>query len=365
MNAIFSTAGRYLAGMLLKRIALTLFGLSLLLVLFDTLNNSDTVEKKYGDTIVAFARYMAMRLPEMLGLVTPFCILVSALLTLLGLAAQNEALAFKAAGMSFYRMLLLLMPAVTLIAGFHFLLADVVIPAAKRELSRHELERPTDDESLAVKNKSQAKWMREGPVLVQVIEVQREGRVLNGVTFYLRDVQGNLVERMTARSARWRSRQWTLVGVTRQILDVQAPRIETVETLAWQTQLRPSDFFNLAAGAPQFTSSELRNLAQGNNVGTRPSYTYETWFHRRTALPAVAFMMLLLAAPVAQARVRNANLGLRLAAGIGLGFLFFVTDGLALAMGESGAILPLVSAWAPVVTFASVAGSVLLWIEGL
>ena len=365
MSTFFSTSGRYLSGMLLKRIALTMFGLSLLLVLFDTLNNSDTVEKKYGDNIAAFARYMAMRLPEMLGLVTPFCILVSALLTLLGLAAQNEALAFKAAGMSFYRMLLLMMPTVMLVAGFHFLLADVVIPAAKRELSRHELERPTDDESLSNRGRSQAKWMREGAVLVQVLEVQREGRILNGVTFYLRDAQGNLIERMTARTARWRSRQWTLTGVVRQILDVQAPRIEHVESIAWQTQLRPSDFFNLAAGAPQFTSAELRNLAQGNNVGTRPSYTYETWFQRRTALPAIAFMMLLLAAPVAQARVRGANLGLRLAGGIGLGFLFFVTDGLAQAMGESGAILPVISAWAPVLTFASVAGSVLLWIEGL
>ena len=45
MSTFFSTSGRYLSGMLLKRIALTMFGLSLLLVLFDTLNNSDTVEK--------------------------------------------------------------------------------------------------------------------------------------------------------------------------------------------------------------------------------------------------------------------------------------------------------------------------------
>ena len=71
------------------------------------------------------------------------------------------------------------------------------------------------------------------------------------------------------------------------------------------------------------------------------------------------------AVQVAQARVRGANLGMRLAAGIGLGFLYFVVDGLALAMGESGAILPVVSAWAPVLAFGSISGTVLLWIEGL
>jgi lipopolysaccharide export system permease protein len=68
---------------------------------------------------------------------------------------------------------------------------------------------------------------------------------------------------------------------------------------------------------------------------------------------------------VAQARVRMSSLGARLAAGVALGFLFFITDGVSLALGESGAVVPLVAAWATPILFASVAGSVLLRIEGL
>ena len=362
---ILGTSGRYLSGMLLKRMIFIMLGLAALLVLFDVLNNNDTIEKKYGETLLAIGRYMLLRLPELMLLVTPFSILVAALLSLLGLAAQNEALAFKAAGMSFYRMLLLMMPAVTVCAAFHYANADFITPFAKRQLARVELERPTEDETVAPSRRAQAKWLREGPVLVQVQDVQREGRFLSEVAFYRRDAEGNLVERIVAHSARWRSRQWTLYGVTTQTLDVQAPRIEHVATLPWQTMLRPSDFFNLAGASPQFTARELKSLSEGNNIGTRPGHTYETWYQRRMTLPLIAFMMLLMAAPVAQARVRGAHLGMRLAAGIGLGFLYFVVDGLALAMGESGAILPVVSAWAPVLAFGSIAGTVLLWIEGL
>ena len=129
---ILGTSGRYLSGMLLKRMIFIALGLSLLLVLFDVLNNNDTIEKKYGESLLAIGRYMVLRLPELMLLVTPFSILVAALLSLLGPAAQNEALAFKAAGMSFYRMLLLMMPAVTLFAGFHYANADLLTPFAKR-----------------------------------------------------------------------------------------------------------------------------------------------------------------------------------------------------------------------------------------
>lgn len=362
---IFGTAGRYLAGMLFKRFIGIMLGMSFLLVLFDVLNNSDQIEKRYGEGLIQIGRYMALRLPEMMGLVTPFSILVAALLGLLNLTAQNEALAFKAAGVSFYRMLVMMLPAVVVTAGIHYVVVDIATPLAKRQLARHELERPTDDEAASRKGRQQAKWLREGPVLVQVLEIQRDGRFLNEVTLYRRDEQGNLIERVTARSARYRSRQWTMTDVTTQTLDVQGPRITHAASVTWTTSLRPADFFNLAASAAQFSARELKALSDSNNIGTRPGYTYETWYNRRLTIPVIALMMLLLAAPVAQARVRGANLGMRLAAGIGLGFLYFVVDGMALAMGESGAILPVISAWAPVLIFGSIAASVLLWIEGL
>lgn len=359
------TALVYLSWALLKRVALIALGFSLMLVLFDVLNNADQIEKRYGDGFAVVLHYMAFRFPEMAGLVTPFCILVAALLTLLGLAQHNEVLAFKAAGMSFYRMLLLMLPAAALVAAAHFVVSDFVTPLAKRQLARMELERPTDDESAAARQKTQNIWLRDGASVVQVFQVQREGRYLSQIAIYRRDAAGNFTERVVAKAARWSNRQWTLVGATTQIMEAQGPSISSAETLPWTTTLRPRDFFNLSANATQFTARELAALSQGNNVGTRPNYTYETWRQRRLALPVVAIMMLILAAPVAQARVRNVNLGARLAAGIGLGFLFFVTDGLSQALGESGAVLPAVSAWAPVAIFASIGASVLVWIEGV
>ncbi len=358
-------SGRYLSRLFLQRLALIVFGFASMALLFDVLNNADIIEKRYGDGFMVVPRYMLYRLPEMAALITPFATLLAALLTLLGLAQQNEVLAFKAAGMSFYRMLLLMMPATLLVAIVHLAVADQVTPWAKKRLARYEVEKPTDDET---NQRDQAKgvWLRDPTYIVNVTSVQREGRYLSGVTLLRRDASANVVERIVAGGARYqRGGQWKLENVVTQIIDPLGPRTTRSADWLWTSPLRPGDFFNLAAISTQFTTRELLVLRTGATVGTRPSYTYDAWLQRRLALPAVIIVMLLLAAPVAQARVRMSSLGARLAAGVALGFLFFITDGVSQALGESGAVVPLIAAWAPPIIFASVAGSILLRIEGL
>ena len=104
-------------------------------------------------------------------------------------------------------------------------------------------------------------------------------------------------------------------------------------------------------------------LSRTVGIGSRPIYVYETWLHKRLALPVLCLLMVLLAAPVSQASARSGGTASRMTLGIGLGFLFFVSDGLSTALGETGSLLPVLAAWAPVAIFASVGGSVLLRVE--
>src|SRR3546814_3144490 len=78
---------------------------------------------------------------------------------------------------------------------------------------------------------------------------------------------------------------------------------------------------------------------------------------KRIALPAAVLIMLLLAAPVAQGLQRHGGIVAGLAAGTGLGFLYFITDGFVLALGEAGAIPPVLAAWTPALIFASLGGA--------
>ncbi len=350
---------RYLCRRFLSRFALVLGGAALLIVLFDALNSIDTIEQRYGYDVGSVARYMICRLPEHANTILPLAVLVSALITLLGLAQANEILAFKGAGLSFVRIVVLLLPAAAVVAATHFVIGDQLVPWGRGTLAARELERPGG----TTLEGGRGLWLRDGPYLVRVEAVHREGRFLADVSLMRRDTQGNLVERIFARGARYETGGWRLIDVVVQTIDPVAPRSEPLAERFWSTTLSPGDFHNLTASPAQFTAAQLIALRDGQAIGARQSHVYDTWLQRRLAIPAVVVVMLLLAAPVAQARMRGASIGGRLVIGVALGFLYFITDGLALALGEGGAILPLVAAWTPVLAFASIGGSVLMRVE--
>lgn len=356
MNGV---ALRYLCRRFLSRFALVLSAAALLIVLFDALNSIDTIEQRYGYDVASVLRYMICRLPEHANTILPLAVLVSALITLLGLAQANEILAFKGAGLSFVRIVVLLLPAAAVVAGTHFIIGDQLVPWGRATLAMHEIERPG---ASSLEN-GRGVWLRDQPYLVRVEAVRREGRFLTDVSLMRRDAQGNLVERIFARGARYETGGWRLIDVVVQTIDPVAPRIEPLAERFWATKLAPSDFYNLSASPAQFTAAELIALRDGDAIGARQPHVYDTWLQRRLAIPAVVVVMLLLAAPVAQARMRGASIGGRLVIGVTLGFLYFILDGLALALGEGGAILPLVAAWTPVLAFASIGGSVLMRVE--
>ncbi len=54
---------------------------------------------------------------------------------------------------------------------------------------------------------------------------------------------------------------------------------------------------------------------------------------------------------------------MRAVIGMGLGFLYFVADNFALAMGNLGAYPPLVAAWGPFLLFLAIGEAVLLKTE--
>ncbi len=353
---------RYVSLLLLRRVGLVLLGFAALVQMFDLFGNADDIADRYGPGLGPVLMYLGYRLPATVALVMPFSILVGSLITLLGMANNNEVMALKAAGMSFYRLLLCMMPAGLLFAAVHFVVADRVAPASLRALGEREIVTP--------KRAAQAEapppaWIRDGAMIVRAARVLREGAVLAEVEIITRNERGVMVQRRFARSATYEptAEAWTLTDVSVLDIDREERRISRAPLQQWQTKLRPSDFADLTVPPNQFTTTDLLSLSRTAGIGSRPVFVYETWLHKRLALPVLCLLMVLLAAPVSQANLRSGGTASRMTLGIGLGFLFFVSDGLSTALGETGALLPVLAAWAPIAIFASIGGSVLLRVE--
>jgi len=376
---VMSTAGRYASASLLKHLALTLSGFVAFLLLLDLMNRGDEVVQRHGNSALALAKYAALRLPDLTGFILPFAVLIATLLMLAKLARNNEIMALKASGLSFYHLLLSLVPVALLVGLLHFLLSDQVVPRTARILEQWDAAAQPAADTSAPTNPSggvtltapspgpseSIEWIRDGDSFVRIEAVLADGKELQGVTIFERKAGAVLSERILAERAVFDGTGWRLINVRKlSLADGQDRRPERIAEMPWQTSLTPDHLADLTTDPATLSMAEIWRFVSNPDVGSRPVDFYKTWMLRKIALPLVTIMMVLLAAPVAQGLQRHGGLGAGLAVGVGLGFLYFVADGLLLTLGEMGTIPPLIAAWSPKALFAALGVSALLKIEG-
>jgi len=383
---VMSTAGRYASLSLLNHLALTLSGFVAFLLLLDLMNRGDEVVQRHGKSALALAKYAALRLPDLASFILPFAVLIAALLMLAKLARNNEIMALKASGLSFYHLLLSLVPAALLVGLLHFLLSDQVVPRTARILEQWDAAAqpaapagksaadtsaptsPSGSVTLTAPSPGPSQsieWIRDGDSFVRIEAVLADGKELHGVTIFERKAHAALSERLLAERARFDGTGWRLINVRKlSLADGQDRKPERVAEMPWQTSLTPDHLADLTTDPATLSMAEVWRFVSHPDVGSRPVDFYETWLLRKIALPLVTIMMVLLAAPVSQGLQRHGGLGAGLAVGVGLGFLYFVADGLLMTLGEMGTIPPMIAAWSPTMLFAAIGISALLKIEG-
>ncbi|HET6162014.1 MAG TPA: LptF/LptG family permease [Dongiaceae bacterium] len=336
-----------------------------LLQVVDLLNNSDEVLDRHPRDAGAVVEYAIWRLPELAVFLIPFSVLMAALLSLAKFERSNETLALKSAGAPYYQILLAFLPAVGLVAVMHFTLTDQIVPRSIDHLMERDLY--VDKKSKSDED-DQRVWVQDGDMIVEVGQVDKQGLELFNMRLYTRDDSGNITEQKFVHHAIFDvgTRKWTLQEVEdTKVVPGHATNVATTATEPWDTKLGPQEFSELIERPQAMTTKRLWSFATSEQIGVRPTYFYETWLQKRVALPVSSVLMILLAAPVALSfGRRDKGVASGMAIGFGLGFLYFITEGLVQALGESGAVPPFFAAWLPALLFASIGGLWLIRLEG-
>lgn len=346
------TLSWYLTKAYLTRFAALLVGLVVFLQMLDLLANADAVLEGGGEPANSLARYIFLRIPSIVETVAPLAGLLGALTALVVLARNSEIIAMRAAGRSVLSLVGGLVIIGLVLAAVLFEFSDRIVVRFNAELE--------DWKSAGYKpggeiiDGSEA-WVIEGGTIVRVGHVLRNGAVLNDLRVFHRAANDSVQDIVNIRLAIWESDAWNLFEVERVGGDL-VPENEKVP--AWETRLTPDDFNKLANPPSELTFDELEHYVRELALGTRPEYYYDTWLQRKMAGPVVLALMPLLAAIAAFAHHRQGSAVMVVVYGITLGFLFIVTDNMLLAMGQFGALPPLVAAWLPLALFATIG----LWI---
>jgi lipopolysaccharide export system permease protein len=361
-----NTFSRYILKSFLWQFLLILIGFTALLQLFDLLNNSADILRDHMGRMGAIFEYAVLRLPEIVSFLVPFSVLIGALITLGKMERNNEIMAYKAAGAPYFTVLWAFLPAVGIVALLHFFVADRIVPMSIQMLSARDLSVERS------KSKNQGKedplFVQEGNSVVEAGAVGVDGTILSHLRIYERDESGKIVRQIFAEDAHYDAAKeaWRLTDVWKTTIPSDgATQTEHIDAWEWQSQLTPAEFSDLVERPQAMTFGKIWGFISATQVGVRPTYFYETWLQKRIALPVSSILMILLAAPVAHSlHRRERGLAVGMTVGLGLGFLYFVTDGLVLSLGESGAVPPFLAAWLPILLFAAIGGAWLIKQEG-
>jgi LPS export ABC transporter permease LptF/LPS export ABC transporter permease LptG len=299
-------------------------------------------------TVLNYFRYLV---PLMVYQLTPLATLVATLVTLAVLAKNNEVIAFKASGISLYRLVLPLLLAGCLLATGMFLLDDTFLPYAnqRQDALRNQIKgRPAQ----TYLQPAQQWIFGEGSKIYRYELFDSDHQLFGGLNVFELDPETFQVRRrIFATRAIWEPTEnaWILTGgwVRDFGSDGHVIRYEPFKATSLPELTEPPGYFRREVR--QYHQMNWHQLGQYiaslRQAGFDTARLSVQW-HKKFAFPLIAAIIVFLGAPFAfLVGTRGAVGGLALAVGIGVAY--WATAALFEAMGSVGQLPPLMAGWAP------------------
>ena len=301
--------------------------------------------------------YFALKTPAISFQIAPLAILMATLLTFGLLSRGHEITAMRSCGIS---LLWITSPFIVFAAGIALVLllfSSTVIPLAA---SKSEEIRTTRIEKKppAAAVKLQQPWTRVGAdSLMHVTSVSVGGELLGSVRLFQLDHNFQLVDMTEADEARYRDSTWTLYqGRHRQF----SPD-GTVSTTVFDRQdivltLIPDDFTTWLAGDSELmTFHDIRAYTRRRHQEGSQAARLQTDYYSRIAFPFVTVIMVLvgIAMSLRRSGTRGGSMTMGIGQALAVGFCYWTTHSIAIALGRGGVLTPLIAGWMANVLFMS------------
>ncbi len=388
------TLALYMARLFIVRSFVILAMLVLVLQTLDLLGESSKILSVAGNSDADVWRYVGLRMPQIIARFLPFSVLLGTILTLMTMNQSSEIISMKSGGMSAHQILAPLIVASLGVAAISFVFNERVLTRSNATLAAWQ---KVDYARVPIDSGTRTNvWVRSGTDLIHVRAVNGRGAAatLDGVTIFRRTAN-----RMTAiiaadsaafvadagplsagaapasepngaRAAIRRALRgddpvslnpragWRLVNA--RVFDVAAGTQRRLGTIIGGRGVTPDRFTLANVKGDQLTFVPLRRAIADLRAAGRPTNALESVLWHKIAGPLSSVLMPLLGAVAGFGLARSGQLFVRAILGMALGFLYFVADNFALAMGNFGAYTPLLAAFGPVALFLFIGEMVLI-----
>lgn len=316
---------RYVGRAAVLGILLVWVAMTMLFVVFSLLGELRSTQNDYDTLDVLW--FVALTSPRMAYQVFPVSALLGALVGVGALAASNELVAFRTAGISRLRLALAALAGTVLLTAPVMIMGEWLAPAAEQQARAFRLSEMVGQ---AIIGGSRGVWMRDGFDVVNIqrplLYADRGGQTVdfNDVVIYEFSGEASLEAITRAGSAAHERGRWTLDDVTRVAFSESGATLARSERQEWATEVRP-ELLDSAVTRPKFLS--LRSLWEyigylgDNGLDDR---VYQAAFWEKVMYPFTVVALVLAGMPFLFGQARSQNVGVRLFFGMALGGLFMI-----------------------------------------
>ena len=312
---------------------------------------------RYDADPLDIVTYFLLKAPAISFQIAPLAILMATLLTFGMLSRGQEITAMRSCGIS---LLWITSPFIIFATGIALVLllfSSTVIPLAankSEEIRSTRIEKKPPASAV----KLMQPWTRVGAdSLMYVASVSVGGELLGGVRLFQFDRNFQLADMTEAGEARYSDSTWTLFQGRRRQFSPDGTVATTVfDRQAIGLTLIPDDFTTWLAGDSELmTFHDIRAYSRRRQQQGSQAARLTTDYYSRVAFPFVTVIMVLIG--IALSLRRSGARGGGMAVGIGqalaVGFCYWATHSIAIALGRGGALTPLIAGWMANVLFMS------------
>ncbi|UQZ90129.1 hypothetical protein C4J81_13335 [Deltaproteobacteria bacterium Smac51] len=354
-----SIISRYLGLNFLKNWAMALVGFIILYTAIDFL-------EKIGDFISHDIKtktiliFFAAQLPKVIVLMAPVATVVAVMVTLAVMARSSEIVAFKASGVSLYRLSAPIATIGAFICLGMFMMSDLVAPRATaiaNEIWQGQVKDRLDTSTVV-----HDIWLK-GVRQVQHLDSydEADGSV-TGITLVFVNEDGSLSRRLEADSGHMIDGQLRLNDVMEKVYQPRTGDPE-MDQFAGFTVSRhpvyiiddwpapPTGFGRALENSDEMSVAQLwRTIDRLTAEGFGPvRQRVDLQFKFSFAL--LSLIMVVVGLPIGFWKEKGGSIALGIALGLVLSFAYLITMELARSLGYSGLLPPLIAAWLPNMIF--------------
>jgi LPS export ABC transporter permease LptG len=352
---------------LADRYVLSRFGAAFLLILasavvislvVDYADKLDEVARHHPSAAAVFGYYRYFLLSITIQ-IAPFAALLATLAGLGTLSRNNEDTAFKASGLSLWRLSTPVLVAAGLGAVLAFSVGEYVLPFSEQRQARFRNEIYGVPPDAGGRGPGVSNWyLAENDEIWHRETADAGSQELFGVSVFTFDKQFRLVRRTAAHDAVWSDGAWKFRNGWTRGFDKSAREPYGAFTELTVPGDPPKALAAVRRRPEEMRFRELEHLTRRLKAGGFATASLDTALQAKLAGPFLIPIMVLLAVPFAFRIGRSGTL-----AGIGfglfLGILALIATAFSTKLGEAGALPPLLAAWAPDVLF-GIAGTFFL-----